>query len=395
MLSYPPQKTGPQSHLSLKKFHFQYSCHVGPANQKIMHPCLIKRKGKVTMKKSIISFLVGILTFMIISPVQATRFNIKPLPSIAGPAYNPRINSRGQVVWQYWDAGANCNKVCFYSNGVSQSISMGEKPHINNLGHFVWVIKGGSATDIILKKDGITSRIISISSLGEPYPQIDDQGRVYYLDNNNLMRYDNESITQLMEWVSYFKINSKGKIVITDYWNWYGIIIYDGSNFNYIYNNISGGYNDLSINDNGEVIWSEYTNTNSKIMLYSSGNIIPISDNKHSQDYYYNMRLNNQGQAVWDSAQVMFYANGSTIPIRQGSSPDMNDRGQVVFSNGVIYLSTPTITAPWMMLLSRLLSPGILPGSTIPASEILPWDFVPHRTTEVPLISTFAISPQG
>jgi hypothetical protein len=163
--------------------------------------------------------------------------------------------------------------------------------------------------------------LLSAALLVAPTPAGAVEYKITKISNNN---YNNFILD----------INNIGQItwgsVIYD--NMHGIYIYDNGNINPIPNGDNWFVDFLSINDNGEMVWV----TERGISLYSNGTAEIIAP---AGAY---PRINNKGHVVYikmsEGIGVYLYDNGTISPIYVNSdysnilSPDINDRGQIVWS---------------------------------------------------------------
>ncbi|MEW6657927.1 MAG: hypothetical protein AB1424_04650 [Thermodesulfobacteriota bacterium] len=98
------------------------------------------------------------------------------------------------------------------------------------------------------------------------------------------------------------------------------------------------------INDKGQIAWTILYYTDKRFLElylrdpYASPQLITrVEDYTVLVPYF---KLNNRGQLTWsDNGAVKLYDNGSVAVIGTGSSPDINNRGQIVWigSNDIIY----------------------------------------------------------
>jgi hypothetical protein len=94
----------------------------------------------------------------------------------------------------------------------------------------------------------------------------------------------------------------------------------------------------FQINNIGQIVWSAYENENlCKIYFYNNGSIIPISDPNYSSDY---PSINNKGQVVWveycdNNYRLCLYENETISRIitdnAQVSRPQVNDNGWITW----------------------------------------------------------------
>lgn len=179
------------------------------------------------------------------------------------------------------------------------------------------------------------------NSVDEHSPDMNDAGQIVWNQwdesDQEIFLYDGTSVTQLTDNSIDDQnphINNRGDVV------WRGddgsddeVFFYDGTGITQLTDN---SYDDwpADINDLGDVVWFGA----GEIFLYNGTGITQLTDNTYDDR---NPKLNNSGQVVWKgsvgqySDYLFFYDGNEIVEIpdsQDGSSPQINDQGTVVFS---------------------------------------------------------------
>jgi hypothetical protein len=283
------------------------------------------------------------------------------------------INDLGQVVWSA--STANGYNLFLYKNGVTTTVTTDGnnnfEPSFNDKGDFVWNSYDGSKARIKLcTAAGISSTIWICPSYSElntmyTYPVINNLGQVawinYTIDNkDNIYFYDGQanivhSSNSFYPSYPYFEplhsLNNKGDLVFSasdGIW-----LKKSGATAQQIATPENRDYRPR-INDSGLVVYvGDNADYSTAIYLYSTGPQ-KISDNGSYPD------INNQGQVIWTNNQgIYLYSKNSFSRIvtydNYALRPMFNDSGLLAWqgnwSGDGIFLSRPVNALPCLLLL--------------------------------------------
>jgi hypothetical protein len=202
-------------------------------------------------------------------------------------SYHYRINNIGQVVWEGYNTVDPSTEIFLYSDGEVKNISNKSRsdwsPEINNLGQVVWGAFGNYGGDIYMYSNGVAQNFTNSDGINESNPRINDAGEmVWFVEKSSA-------------------------------WNEDEILFFSGGVFRSISKVTHSSYNELSINNMGQVVWWDYNPNFANhdldeinIYLYSKGNIQKISRTGKYNKY---PKINNGGQIVFANDSSIFLAN--------------------------------------------------------------------------------------
>lgn len=229
---------------------------------------------------------------------------------------DPQLNNNGQAAW--WSGpqpqGNTEYDVYFYENGIVERIhppgfNYVRNIRINNLGHVVWYARpdGSVRPEILLYSNGMVKNITNTDMVAEWNPEINDHGHIVWHASGGIHLYQNGNVQNIAELFGcdsggWQKINNAGDVT------WIGyhcdkrfdskVLLYQNGTVKDISGTIPDDYNveDLSLNNNGQVVWTMRKKGDSKVFLYSDGVTQAVGSNEAYND---NPQINDQGQVVF------------------------------------------------------------------------------------------------
>jgi hypothetical protein len=235
-----------------------------------------------------------------------------------------------------------------YSNGVTNKISdVGGYSSMNNVGDVVWQAASGNETQVFRYNKGITTQISHVSygnpALGASEPKINDSGQIVWYQGSSsaprdIYRYDpNGNIQQITNGVRNESpnINNLGQIFYRGSGaSGYNLSLYNNGQNKVIANNWDALYG-LTLNNNNQIAWMY----NSEVFLY---NITTESTQKLTNNGMQKtgLTMNDKGELVWSEYdghdyEMMYYKNGFLKQITNNTVDDIsqqiNNNGQIAF----------------------------------------------------------------
>jgi len=284
--------------------------------------------------------------------------------------YSPTLNSRGDVVWD--DSNEN---IFLYKADSKQTIPLGAglRPFLNDNGDVTW-----GTPDVYLYKNssGSTTKI-SDNLTNNFQPRINSSGDVVWAGSKNgsqnIFLYNGQNIIQIsnnsQSYNSYPQINNEGDIAWAGAFNG-GVYLYDNINKKILEFGNDVNSDSFNLNQKGQLVWEDVT----KIYFYD-GNITKLIYQCYL-NYSAHPKLNDNGDIVWSdwdgsSDEIFLYdiSSGITSMLTDNNYdntlPQIADNGEVVWEGGTnghnrqIFEATPTTAVPepstMLLVLSGLL----------------------------------------
>lgn len=228
----------------------------------------------------------------------------------------PQLNSLGQAAWWSYpqSQGTTQDEVYFYEDGTVKRINPSGFSHarnvrINNSGQVVWHAhpEGSVRPEILLFSNGVVKNVTNTAMVAEWNPEINDHGQIVWHANGGIHLYANGILKNIAE--SFGCGSGWGQ----------------------------------KINNAGEVAWIANhcdKQFDYKVLLYQNDTVKDIGGTIPDDYDVTNLSLNNNGQVVWQlrkrgESQVFLYSDGDTRTIGRpdafNDSPQINDLGQIIF----------------------------------------------------------------
>jgi len=182
-------------------------------------------------------------------------------------------------------------------------------------------------------------------NLGQDYfPTLNNLGQIVwtwnYIDDTSYEFYDGTKITALnASRAKPMLLNNQGQMAYEGY-NFEIYFSSDGSAFTQIATTYNGIGNGLQLNDQGQMVWSDYDGTNWTICFFTNPGESHFADPDPTTEVD-SPCLNNQGQVVWreveGNTQELWLYDGSQVSsfyqaTNKGLSHlQINDQGQIVW----------------------------------------------------------------
>ncbi len=250
--------------------------------------------------------------------------------------FEPKINNHAQMVWHGRDDfdGENDDEIHFYNGtsivNLSNNAYDDSKPQINDNGHIVWIgCPDGSNWDVFLY-DGTGKQNISSG---------DDVSNYVYL-----------------------RLNNHGHAVWQSHPAPYSLFLYNGTTSIKLLDDRKYYSPAPDINNNGQMVWVDRTDTRCEIYRYEYGSEEPPPPQNISNNSYDNLapRINDNGHVVWQGFDghdwEIFYHNGATATqitdnCYDDTKPRISLNGHIAWmgfdgNDDEVFLATPMPSGP-------------------------------------------------
>jgi hypothetical protein len=194
-------------------------------------------------------------------------------------------------------------------------------PRINNKGDVVWQGHDGNDYEIYLYKGSLPPEQITTNNMDDWEQQVNDNGQVVWHDANyDLFLYDGSFATQIPSPASDNEkpqINNNGDVTWMGYNGGWVIYLYNGNNTPQI--TPIGNIGDApQINNTGCLVWQGLVRSDTDIFLYDIPSKITTPLSSSLPDWgYYDPQINDNGQVVfsggeWNDNNIFLYDGSIT-----------------------------------------------------------------------------------
>lgn len=227
------------------------------------------------------------------------------------PGFEPQLNDRGEIVFWSPDGG-----IFLYRGGnllrLTDDTLHHKCPKINNRGEIVWEVSFFPDDTEIMFYDGQAVRQFTDNNDQDYSPQINDQGKVAWLGNvgrwnqrGEILLSDGKEVTWLtdnkIKEKRNIRINGEGQVVWEEYdghdWE---IFFDDGKTLLQLTDNATDD-SAPQVNDKGEVVWCGIGEDvfRHQIFLYDGKSVKQFTAGTELLYNNFNPQINNQGDIIW------------------------------------------------------------------------------------------------
>jgi hypothetical protein len=248
---------------------------------------------------------------------------------------SPSINNKGDVVWSQMDDSLLVSRIFKLASGATAPVAVTDgtttpdSPSINDSGEIVWVDVVSGQQRLVSSTRGQLTSVCPVAD-GHLDPHLNDCGDIVFTASTIM----NDSFVM-------YRLGSSSPCVVPPPPG--GFCAQPGSPVP-----VSPSAPQLyesSMNDLGEVVWSQYEQGTGHTQIFSNIRGKLTSDMSEHR----NPSINNLGTVVWgqddnDSSTIRGLVSGMNVQITSGGSerhPSINDGGEVVYESlGQIYSTT-------------------------------------------------------
>lgn len=273
--------------------------------------------------------------------------------------------------------------------------SFASAPVINDSGVMAWVYSDGVTTDIVLFDGSVITRL-ETAEWEDSSPFINAAGQVAWVgisgDKWDIFVYDGASITRMYApctRVRLPQISTSGTIAWEGDYNTSGIYYFDGTDISRLSGYSGFAYN-LSLNSQGDIVWSEAPNFSQtwNLYMFDGTDIVQLT---YQNQYNVLPQMNDQGVVVWqgfDGADWDVYLREEEGDILRLSNPGCVDMYPRVNNLGhAVWISTLagcTDICFWDgQQILRIPTEGTDSNPRISDSGILVWEMYDGQDVEI------------